>query len=97
MKYLLILLAALFAVVFPSSSFAQGIYTTEKMITVDTGSQTLTAWEGGGIFYQGYSVHGAYWHNNFGTRRSNGCVNLPLDMAQKVFDWAQVGTRVEVW
>src|SRR3989344_2691526 len=105
----------------PIAASAQ-IYTTEKLITVDLGSQKLTAWEGGQIkhqtrvstgmkltptvkgsfriykkypvkdmkgpspykkiypsgkyhlknvpnimyFYQGYAIHGAYWHNNFG-------------------------------
>src|SRR5687768_1998052 len=40
----------LFLLVTPSVN-AQ-IYTTEKMITVDLGSQTLTAWEGGNIKHQ---------------------------------------------
>ena len=29
-------------------------------------------------FYRGYAIHGAYWHNNFGTPMSHGCVNLSL-------------------
>ncbi|HLC87591.1 MAG TPA: L,D-transpeptidase, partial [Patescibacteria group bacterium] len=48
-------------------------------------------------FYQGYAIHGAYWHNNFGRVASHGCVNVPLDAAKWLFDWASVGTRVEVW
>lgn len=28
-------------------------------------------------FYQGYGLHGTYWHNNFGTPMSHGCVNMP--------------------
>jgi lipoprotein-anchoring transpeptidase ErfK/SrfK len=27
-------------------------------------------------FYKGYGLHGTYWHNNFGTPMSHGCVNL---------------------
>jgi lipoprotein-anchoring transpeptidase ErfK/SrfK len=48
-------------------------------------------------FYQGYAIHGAYWHHNFGRVASHGCVNVPLDAAQWLFTWANVGTRVEVF
>ena len=41
------------------------------------------------------ALHGAYWHNNFGYRMSHGCVNLPLDVAAFLFEWAPLGT--EVW
>jgi len=129
------------------------IYTTDKLITVDIGSQTLTAWEQGQIkhktkvstgmkltptvkgsfkiylkyplhdmkgpspykniypkgnyhlknvpnimyFYQGYAIHGAYWHNNFGRVASHGCVNVPLASAQWLFNFADIGTRVEIF
>ncbi|MEJ1156151.1 MULTISPECIES: L,D-transpeptidase family protein [Microbacterium] len=39
--------------------------------------------------------HGTYWHNNFGTPMSHGCVNMPVDVAKYVYDWAPTGT--EVW
>ncbi|MEM7590311.1 MAG: L,D-transpeptidase [Cyanobacteria bacterium P01_A01_bin.83] len=45
-------------------------------------------------FDRGYALHGAYWHNNFGTPMSHGCVNLPLSNAQWLFNWAQIGTPV---
>ncbi len=48
-------------------------------------------------FYQAYAFHGAYWHNNFGSRASHGCVNLPLTSAEWLYNWAQVGTRVEIF
>lgn len=48
-------------------------------------------------FYQGYSIHGAYWHNNFGRVASHGCVNVPLVSAQWLFDWAGMGTKVSVF
>ncbi len=40
------------------------------------------------LLFQGHNaLHGAYWHDRFGVRRSHGCVNLaPLD-ARWVFDW----------
>lgn len=44
----------------------------------------------------GDALHGAYWHNNFGTPMSHGCVNLPLDIASWMYGWAPVGTAVTV-
>lgn len=39
-------------------------------------------------FYAGYALHGAYWHDNFGNPMSHGCVNLSIDNAKKLFEWA---------
>ena len=44
----------------------------------------------------GNAIHGAYWHNNFGTPMSHGCVNLPLDVASFLYGWAPEGTAVTV-
>jgi hypothetical protein len=40
------------------------------------------------LLFQGHNaIHGAYWHDRFGVRKSHGCVNLsPLD-ARWVFEW----------
>lgn len=35
----------------------------------------------------GYGLHGTYWHNEFGTQRSHGCVNLPTPVAQSLYEW----------
>lgn len=141
----------LFAV--PIHAQAADVFTNDKLISVDLGSQKLVAWENGKVvyetkvssgmnltptvkgsfkiyfktpltdmrgpspyknifpsgkyltknvpntmyFYQGYAIHGAYWHNNFGRPASHGCVNTPLASAKWLYDWAPVGTRVEVW
>ena len=47
---------------------------------------------------RGVALHGTYWHTRFGTgvRLSHGCVNLPLDAAALLYDWAAIGTVVEV-
>lgn len=45
---------------------------------------------------QAEALHGAYWHNNFGTPMSHGCVNLPLDVAAFLYGWAPLGTPVWV-
>ena len=49
------------------------------------------------MFFSGdYGLHGTYWHNNFGTPMSRGCVNLTIDDAAWLFNWASVGTIVNV-
>jgi lipoprotein-anchoring transpeptidase ErfK/SrfK len=35
----------------------------------------------------GFSIHGAYWHNNFGHPMSHGCVNMKTTDAKKLFEW----------
>lgn len=45
-------------------------------------------------FYGGYGLHGTYWHNNFGTPMSHGCVNLSTPDAQWLYNWASIGTEV---
>jgi lipoprotein-anchoring transpeptidase ErfK/SrfK len=47
-------------------------------------------------FYQGYGIHGTYWHNNFGHPMSHGCVNTPTPDAQWLYNWAEVGTLVNI-
>jgi lipoprotein-anchoring transpeptidase ErfK/SrfK len=47
-------------------------------------------------FYRGYGIHGTYWHSNFGQPMSHGCVNLPTTEAEWVFNWAEVGTLVNI-
>jgi len=47
-------------------------------------------------FYGSYGLHGTYWHNNFGTPMSHGCVNLRTEDAHWLFDWASIGTVVNV-
>jgi lipoprotein-anchoring transpeptidase ErfK/SrfK len=42
----------------------------------------------------GHALHGTYWHNNFGTPMSHGCVNLPMDVAAWMYQWAPIGTPV---
>lgn len=47
-------------------------------------------------FYKGYGLHGTYWHHNFGTPMSHGCVNLKTEDAAWLYQWASVGTVVNV-
>lgn len=36
---------------------------------------------------KGEALHGTYWHNDFGTRRSHGCINLKTEDAWFLFRW----------
>lgn len=46
------------------------------------------------FFYKGYSIHGTYWHNYFGTPMSWGCVNMKTEEATWIYENAPVGTYV---
>ena len=35
----------------------------------------------------GYALHGAYWHDRFGTPKSHGCLNLTPEDARRFFFW----------
>ena len=48
------------------------------------------------FFYGDYGFHGTYWHNNFGTPMSRGCVNLTIPDSEWLYSWASVGTVVNV-
>lgn len=47
-------------------------------------------------FYRGFALHGTYWHGNFGTPMSHGCVNLPTPAAEWIYNWSSIGTAVNV-
>lgn len=36
---------------------------------------------------RGFSLHGTYWHNNFGHPMSHGCVNMRIIDAEKLYHW----------
>ena len=38
-------------------------------------------------FYRDYSFHGTYWHHNFGTPMSHGCINMTNRDAEWLYDW----------
>ena len=41
------------------------------------------------FFESGYALHGAYWHDTFGTPKSHGCVNLAPEDARRLFFWSE--------
>jgi hypothetical protein len=42
----------------------------------------------------GFYVHSVYWHDDFGTPVSHGCVTLPVDFAEWLYEWTPLGTRL---
>lgn len=42
------------------------------------------------------AFHGTYWHDNFGTPMSHGCINLPIWQAKYVYDFVVTGTEISV-
>ncbi|KYF53088.1 hypothetical protein BE08_00505 [Sorangium cellulosum] len=40
-------------------------------------------------FHEGYALHGAYWHDEFGKARSHGCINLAPADAAWLFEWTE--------
>lgn len=43
------------------------------------------------FFHDGFAIHGAYWHNNFGHPMSHGCVNMSIADSERLFYWASPG------
>jgi len=89
----------------PLTPTVKGSFTIRRKVPTQTmrgGSKAYGKYEYKNVpnvmyFYQGYAFHGAYWHNRFGKPASHGCVNLPLDAATWLYNWAPAGTRVEVF
>lgn len=45
----------------------------------------------------GYSLHGTYWHNNFGVPMSHGCINMKTPEAAQIFSWAEMDTPITIY
>ncbi len=45
----------------------------------------------------GVAFHGTYWHDNFGTRMSHGCVNMRNEDAKWLFRWSSPVNEPHSW
>lgn len=45
----------------------------------------------------GVAIHGTYWHQNFGTVMSRGCVNVPTAIAHWIFRWTTPVSDPGTW
>jgi lipoprotein-anchoring transpeptidase ErfK/SrfK len=90
-----------------------------KMISTHmSGGQTGQGYDLPGVGWttlftgEGVAIHSTFWHNDFGTPRSHGCVNAAPDDAKYVFRWTTPiipydpgdvtvampgGTQIDVW
>ena len=48
------------------------------------------------VRWAGEFIHGTYWHDSFGARTSVGCINLNMDDAYWLYQWARVRTPVSI-
>ena len=48
-------------------------------------------------FFKNYGFHGTYWHDNFGTPMSRGCVNMTEEDAEWLFEWTSPSVYNEDW
>lgn len=47
------------------------------------------------ISWTGVSFHGTYWHHNYGTPQSHGCINLTPEAAKWVYRWTEPQVPVD--
>ncbi len=48
-------------------------------------------------FYEGYAIHGTYWHNNFGHPMSHGCINLRTPDMKLLYNWMDYQTSIQIY
>ncbi len=107
------------------AKFSNGDFSTPAGVHVTSHKRPYRHMAAGNLAYNGYdlpgvpwisyiteggiSLHGTYWHNNFGRPRSHGCINLTPQDAKWVYRWTlpsvpaeeqevieSTGTRVDV-
>ncbi len=44
----------------------------------------------------GQAFHGVYWHSNWGSRMSHGCVGMSESRAKQIYDWTPQGVDVYI-
>ncbi len=78
----------------PTGSFAiYSRYPMQRMVGVDYDLPNVTYVQ----YFEGpYSFHGTYWHSDFGTPVSHGCINLQPADAEWLWSWTGIGTPVVV-
>lgn len=44
-----------------------------------------------------YTIHGTYWHSNFGNPMSHGCINMYTPHAKIIYEWVDIGTPIIIY
>jgi len=81
---------------YPTPTGRFRIYAKYRSVTMSGPGYYLTGVPHTMYFYRGYALHGTYWHNNFGTPMSHGCINLTRGDAAWLYSWAPNGTLVVI-
>lgn len=70
------------------------LHTWRKLISVRMASGTgASGWDTPGVTWttliqgEGVAIHSTFWHNNYGQKRSHGCINVCPDDARWIFRW----------
>lgn len=67
-----------------------------------SGGVSGSGWDLPGIAYtilfsgSGQAIHSTFWHNDFGTPRSRGCINVAPEDAKWIFRWSEPHIPYEV-
>lgn len=85
-----------------STPLGDGHRTWRKMISVHMAGGTVDAgWDTPGVSWcvffsgNGVAIHSTFWHNNFGTARSHGCLNVLPEDAKWIFRWTTPTVELE--
>jgi len=78
----------------PTGEFS--VYSKTRAQTMDGPGYSLPNVEWISWWSSDYSIHGTYWHNNFGTPMSHGCLNASNADAEWIYNWDDIGTPVYV-
>ncbi len=77
-----------------STPLGDGHRTWRKTISIHMAGGTVGGgWDTPGVAWStffsgsGVAVHSTFWHNNYGTARSHGCLNVSPEDAQWIFRW----------
>lgn len=70
------------------------LHTWRKLVSVRMASGTgASGWDTPGVSWttlvkgDGVAIHSTFWHNNYGQKRSHGCINVTPEDARWVFRW----------
>lgn len=78
----------------PTGNFS--IYSKSRSVTMAGPGYYLPGVQWVNRFNNGFSIHGTYWHSNFGHPMSHGCVNATNGNAAFIYGWAPIGTPVYI-
>jgi lipoprotein-anchoring transpeptidase ErfK/SrfK len=80
----------------PTPTGEYHVYNKTRSQTMDGPGYSLPHVEWISWWSGDYSIHGTYWHNNFGHPMSHGCINASNGNAEWIYNWDEVGTPVYV-